>query len=120
MGPSLFFFTGKDRVLLMMTKKALSAAIFCSLCAFPAWSGAAAQTANSQTSVPAVSAQAAPAVSSPSQASYDLTFPAAKGVKESLSLDNRQVTYYAYRDLVYVAHPKNADYEKMNIFIPAA
>lgn len=121
MGPSLFFyFTGKDRVLLMMTKKTLSAAILCSLCAFPAWAGAAAQTANSQTAVPAVSAQAAPAASSPSQASYDLTFPTAKGVKESLSLDNRQVTYYAYRDLVYVAHPKNADYEKMNIFIPAA
>lgn len=103
-----------------MTKKALSAAIFCSLFAFPAWAGAAAQTANSQTAAPVVSAQAAPAASSQSQASYDLTFPAAKGVKESLSLDNRQVTYYAYRDLVYVSHPKNAEYEKMNIFIPAA
>ena len=103
-----------------MTKKALSAAIFCSLFAFPAWGGAAAETANSQTAAPAVSAQAAPEASSQAQVSYDLTFPTAKGVKESLSLDNRQVSYYAYRDLVYVAHPKNADYEKMNIFIPAA
>ena len=37
-----------------------------------------------------------------------------------MALDNRQVSYYAWRDLVYVSHPQNADYEKMNIFIPSA
>ncbi len=105
--------------MLIMTKKTLSAAILCSLFAFPAWTGAAAQTANSQTAAPAVSAQAASKSAALGQASYDLTFSAAKGAKESMALGDHQVSYYAYRDLVYVSHPKNANYEKMNIFIPA-
>ena len=41
-------------------------------------------------------------------------------MKESLTLDKAQVPYYAYRNIVYVAHPKNADYEKLNLFVPAA
>lgn len=106
-----------------MTKKTLSAAIFCSLFAFPSWVGAAAPAqvpAVSPTGAPTAAATAASSASAQNQASYDLTFPAAKGTKESMALDNRQVSYYAWRDLVYVSHPQNADYEKMNIFIPSA
>ena len=107
----------------MMTKKTLSAAILCSLFAFPAWVGAAAPAqvpAVSPTGAPTAAATAASRASAQNQASYDLTFPAAKGTKESIALDNRQVSYYAWRDLVYVSHPQNADCEKMNIFIPSA
>lgn len=41
-------------------------------------------------------------------------------MKESLPLDNQQVAYYAYRNLVYVAYPRNPEYEQMNLFVPAA
>lgn len=107
----------------MMNKRMLTAALLCSLFSIPAWAGAVApaQTAVSQVAASAVvSTPISADHTAQTQAAYDLTFPAAKGSKESLPLDNRQVTYYAYRDLIYVAHPKNADFEKMNIFIPAA
>ena len=106
-----------------MNKRMLTAALLCSLFSIPAWAGAVApaQTAVSQVAASAVvSTPISADHTAQTQAAYDLTFPAAKGSKESLPLDNRQVTYYAYRDLIYVAHPKNADFEKMNIFIPAA
>lgn len=109
---------------MISTKKALTAALLCGLlspvAAVPVWAAAPARAAKT----------AAPAAASPSTVqagnaaqtaqTYDLTFHPENGVKESLTLDKAQVPYYAYRNIVYVAHPKNADYEKMNLFVPAA
>lgn len=52
--------------------------------------------------------------------SYDLTFPAGKGHRETLSYQGKEVPFYAYEHLVYVSHPKNAEYEQMNLYVPAA
>ena len=103
----------------MWNKKMLPAAVLCSLFMLPSLAGAASQ-AGSSAAPAAASAPAAPVSGAAAAPVYDLTFQPAKGVKETQSLEGRQVSYYAYRDLVYVAQPKNADYEKMNVFIPAA
>ena len=51
---------------------------------------------------------------------YSLTFDASRGIEESMDLLGKTVAYRAYRDIVYVAHPKSATWESMNIFIPEA
>lgn len=97
----------------------LPAAVLCSLFMLPSLAGAASQ-AGSSAAPAAASATAAPVSGAAAAPVYDLTFQPAKGLKETQSLEGRQVSYYAYRDLVYVTQPKNVDYEKMNVFIPAA
>ncbi|MBB5336515.1 subtype B tannase [Pectinatus brassicae] len=51
---------------------------------------------------------------------YSLVFDAKKYTEETLTLNNKVIKYRAYRNMVYAAHPKNAQYESMNIFIPEA
>lgn len=107
------------------SSKTLAAALLCSLlspvAAAPVWAAApaAAQKTAAVTAASQKSAASQPATAQASQ-TYDLTFHPENGVKESLPLDNQQVAYYAYRNIVYVAHPKNADYEQLNLFVPAA
>ena len=51
---------------------------------------------------------------------YDLTFDASKGVEKSLMCNGKEVNFIAYENIVYVANPKNADAQKLSIYIPAA
>lgn len=112
---------------MISTKKTLTAALLCGLlspvAAVPVWAAAPAQAA--KTAALTSNAAASPSTVQAGNAAqtaqtYDLTFHPENGVKESLTLDKAQVPYYAYRNIVYVAHPKNADYEKLNLFVPAA
>jgi hypothetical protein len=52
------------------------------------------------------------------QKTYDLNFNSANYTTESDTINGKTVTYRAYRNLVYVAHPVDAKYQCMNIFIP--
>lgn len=55
------------------------------------------------------------------QATYSLDFDASKNyTEESKTVNGQVVKYRAYRNIVYVAHPKNKAAQTMNIFIPAA
>jgi hypothetical protein len=55
------------------------------------------------------------------QATYSLDFDASKNyTEESKTVNGQVVKYWAYRNIVYVAHPKNKAAQSMNIFIPAA
>ena len=55
------------------------------------------------------------------QATYSLDFDASKNyTEESKTVNGQVVKYRAYRNIVYVAHPKNKAAQSMNIFIPAA
>lgn len=52
---------------------------------------------------------------------YSLNFDADKNyTTETLSLNGEAVKFRAYRNIVYVAHPKSILSQSMNIFIPAA
>ena len=70
-------------------------------------------------------AEAVPAAAistdSENQATYSLDFDASKNyTEESKTVNGQVVKYRAYRNIVYVAHPKNKAAQSMNIFIPAA
>ena len=70
-------------------------------------------------------AEAVPAAAistdSENQTTYSLDFDASKNyTEESKTVNGQVVKYRAYRNIVYVAHPKNKDAQSMNIFIPAA
>ena len=52
------------------------------------------------------------------QKTCNLNFNAANYTTESDTINGKTVTYRAYRNLVYVAHPADAKYQCMNIFIP--
>ena len=70
-------------------------------------------------------AEAVPAAAistdSESQTTYSLDFDASKNyTEESKTVNGQVVKYRAYRNIVYVAHPKNKAAQSMNIFIPAA
>ncbi|MBQ4212523.1 MAG: alpha/beta hydrolase [Selenomonas sp.] len=68
----------------------------------------------------AVSA-AAISTGSENQITYSLDFDASKNyTEESKTVNGQVVKYRAYRNIVYVAHPKNKAAQSMNIFIPAA
>ena len=68
----------------------------------------------------AVSA-AAISTNSENQTTYSLDFDASKNyTEESKTVNGQVVKYRAYRNVVYVAHPKNKAAQSMNIFIPAA
>ena len=68
----------------------------------------------------AVSA-AAISTDSENQTTYSLDFDANKNyTEESKTVNGQVVKYRAYRNIVYVAHPKNKDAQSMNIFIPTA
>ena len=55
------------------------------------------------------------------QTTYSLDFDASKNyTEESKTVNGQVVKYRAYRNIVYVAHPKNKAAQSMNIFIPAA
>ena len=52
---------------------------------------------------------------------YSLDFDASQNyTDESMTVNGEAVKYRAYRNVVYVSHPKSATAESMNIFIPAA
>ena len=51
---------------------------------------------------------------------YDLTFDASKGVEKSLMCNGKEINFIAYENIVYVANPKNAESQKLSIYIPAA
>ena len=70
-------------------------------------------------------AEAVPAAAistdSESKTTYSLDFDASKNyTEESKTVNGQVVKYRAYRNIVYVAHPKNKAAQSMNIFIPAA
>ena len=68
----------------------------------------------------AVSA-AAISTGSESQTTYSLDFDASQNyTEESKTVNGQVVKYRAYRNIVYVSHPKNKAAQSMNIFIPAA
>ncbi|WP_295161129.1 subtype B tannase [Selenomonas sp. AE3005] len=68
----------------------------------------------------AVSA-AAISTDSESQTTYSLDFDASQNyTEESKTVNGQVVKYRAYRNIVYVSHPKNKAAQSMNIFIPAA
>lgn len=51
---------------------------------------------------------------------YDLTFDASKGVEKSLMCNGKKIYFIAYENIVYVKNPKNAESQKLSIYIPAA
>ena len=51
---------------------------------------------------------------------YDLTFDASKGVEKVLMCNGKEVRFVAYENIVYVKKPKNAESQKLSIYIPAA
>ncbi len=51
---------------------------------------------------------------------YDLTFDASKGVEKSLMCNGKEIDFIAYENIVYVKNPKNAESQKLSIYIPAA
>ena len=70
-------------------------------------------------------AEAVPAAAistdSESQTTYNLDFDASKNyTEESKTVNGQVVKYRAYRNIVYVTHPKNKAAQSMNIFIPTA
>lgn len=106
------------------SSRTLAAALLCSLlspvAASPVWAAVPA-VARQTTAAPATAkTMTAQQPATQSVQTYDLHFHPENEVKESLPLDNQQVAYYAYRNLVYVAHPRNPEYEQMNLFVPAA
>lgn len=106
------------------SSRTLAAALLCSLlspvAASPVWAAVPA-VARQTTAAPATAkTTTAQQPATQSVQTYDLHFHPENGVKESLPLENQQVAYYAYRNLVYVAHPRNPEYEQMNLFVPAA
>ncbi|MBE6106002.1 subtype B tannase [Anaerovibrio lipolyticus] len=61
------------------------------------------------------------AVTAQTPAYYSLDFDASKNyAEEALSVNGTEVKFRAYRHVVYVANPQNAESQYMNIFIPAA
>ncbi|MBQ1615230.1 MAG: alpha/beta hydrolase, partial [Selenomonas sp.] len=64
---------------------------------------------------------AAISTGSENQITYSLDFDASKNyTEESKTVNGQVVKYRAYRNIVYVSHPKNKAAQSMNIFIPAA
>ena len=64
---------------------------------------------------------AAISTSSEKQTTYSLDFDASQNyTEESKTVNGQMVKYRAYRNIVYVSHPKNKAAQSMNIFIPAA
>lgn len=127
--PILFLYSYQERIVKSMhiSSKTLAAALLCSLLspavAVPVWAAAPAaaqKTAAVPTAVQSAATQKSAASSTTAAQSYDLTFHPENGVKESLALKDQQVPYYAYRNIVYVAHPQNVEYESLNLFVPAA
>lgn len=51
---------------------------------------------------------------------YSLDFNVAAYTQENYSLNGETVACRAYRNIVYVQHPKSIKYQSMNIFIPEA
>ena len=51
---------------------------------------------------------------------YDLNFPYSIGVEKSLTYNGKKIYFMAYENIVYVRNPKNADAQKLSIYIPAA
>ncbi|MBR1396767.1 MAG: alpha/beta hydrolase [Selenomonadaceae bacterium] len=49
---------------------------------------------------------------------YDLTFDDSIGIEYSRNCNGQVVDYIAYENIVYVAKPKDAAYQSMNIYIP--
>lgn len=41
-------------------------------------------------------------------------------VTEELTLDKETIRFRAFRDLIYVEHPVNAEYQRMNLYVPEA
>lgn len=104
--------------MIMRNQHLLTAALLCSMFSLPACAGAAPQAAPAAPTAPVV-APVVPAAA-PDAAGYDLTFHPERGVRETMHIGQQQIDYYAYRGLVYAAHPKSAADETMNLFIPAA
>lgn len=51
---------------------------------------------------------------------YSLAFDPLKFSAKTLTIGNQTINYRAYEDVVYVAHPVDAQYQRMNIYIPEA
>ena len=51
---------------------------------------------------------------------YNLNFDISKGVEKSLTYNGKTIYFMAYENIVYVRTPKNADAQKLSIYIPAA
>ncbi|MCR5757975.1 MAG: alpha/beta hydrolase [Selenomonas sp.] len=95
----------------------------CILCGLLA-SGLAVPVSGTASMAPAGELPAVQMAGTTSQAAaktYTLDFDASKNyTDESMHIKDTAVKYRAYRNVVYVAHPKNVASESMNIFIPAA
>jgi hypothetical protein len=55
-----------------------------------------------------------------SPTNYDLKLDTNMYQTATLNAKKQAVTYRAYKDLVYVSHPVDVNYEKMNIYVPEA
>lgn len=51
---------------------------------------------------------------------YDLNFKSSIGVEKSLTYNGKKIYFMAYENIVYVRNPKNADAQKLSIYIPGA
>ncbi|AXF84801.1 hypothetical protein DTO96_100511 [Ephemeroptericola cinctiostellae] len=51
---------------------------------------------------------------------YNLNFANATHTSKSLTLGGQTIAFRAYENIVYVQHPVDTKYERMNIYIPEA
>ena len=51
--------------------------------------------------------------------SYDLKFDSSCGVEKVLSVEGRQVKFFAYENIVYVKNPASVERQSLSVFIPA-
>ena len=66
------------------------------------------------------SAGAAMPATAPTAAPVDLKLDTNVYTLHTQTVNFQPVTYRAYENLVYVAHPVDAQYEKMNLYVPEA
>ena len=51
---------------------------------------------------------------------YDLNFDSSIGVEKTLTYNGKEIHFTAYENIVYVRNPKNAESQKLSIYIPTA
>ena len=71
------------------------------------------QAVAAATQTKAKTAQAAPV-----QQTYSLDLDTTKYEKKTMTVDGKKVAFRAYENRVYVAHPADATYQSMNIYVP--
>lgn len=105
------------KVVLHMKHTKVMAAVFCLL-----MTGgtvfAADGTMTSPVSVDATASATRAKAESSVNAVYSLNLDTTKYEKKTMTVDGKKVTFRAYENRVYVAHPVDTTYQSMNIYVP--